>query len=54
MIVKSLSKKYQKLDGYAANAYSIYSMVIHLSKKFKLSEHEIRKALEKHKIIIYG
>lgn len=50
---KSDLKKYTKLNGYSAEAYSAYSFKKHLSMKFKLSEFELNRAVRMNKIRIY-
>jgi hypothetical protein len=53
MTAKSDLKKYAKLNGYSAEAWSTTSFIKHLSMRFKISEFELKQAIYKNKIRIH-
>ena len=50
--IRTEVKKYKDMDGYAANTYTPYSFLAHLSKRFKISMYEIKNAHLKGKITL--
>ena len=53
MTARSDLKKYAKLNGYTAEAWSTTSFIKHLSMKFSISEFELRQAVYNNKIRIH-
>ena len=53
MMAKSSLKKYAKLNGYTAEAFSMASFKKHLCMRFEISEFEMNKAMAKNKILIF-
>ena len=53
MTARSDLKKYEKLDGYSAEATSVGSFKKHLCLKFNISEFEMKRAVSSNKIRIY-
>lgn len=52
MTAESSLKKYAKLNGYQAKAYSKASFIKHLSARFNISEFELNRAVKLNKVRI--